>query len=123
MRKNPSGMVSCNQWTSGFTGGKMSVRISIPYAAIREFCRRNRVRRLALFGSVLRDDFTPTSDVDMLIEFDSGVRIGLIGLMRLQNELSQIVGRKVDLRTPQDLNPLFRDEVLNEAEVIYEQAG
>ncbi|CUU04671.1 hypothetical protein GBSOP10_103614 [Armatimonadetes bacterium GBS] len=59
----------------------------------------------------------------MLIEFDSGVRIGLIGLMRLQNELSQIVGRKVDLRTPQDLNPLFRDEVLNEAEVIYEQAG
>lgn len=101
----------------------MSVRISMPRAAIREFCRRNRVRRLALFGSVLRDDFTPASDVDMLIEFESGVRIGLIGLIRLENELSRIVGRKVDLRTPQDLSPLFREEVLKEIEVIYEQAG
>ncbi len=95
----------------------------MPRAAIREFCRRNRVRRLALFGSVLRDDFTPASDVDMLIEFESGVRIGLIGLIRLENELSRIVGRKVDLRTPQDLSPLFREEVLKEIEVIYEQAG
>jgi predicted nucleotidyltransferase len=100
----------------------MSVKIEISREEIAEFCRRNRIRRLAFFGSVLRDDFTPNSDVDVLVEFEPGVRIGLIGLAGVENELSRLLGRKVDLNTAGCLSPYFRNEVLQDAEVAYEQA-
>ena len=100
----------------------MSVRISVSSDRIAEFCRRNRIRRLAFFGSVLRDDFGPGSDVDVLVEFEPGAVVGLIGFAGMENELSELIGRKVDLNTAGFLSPYFRDEVLKEAEAVYEQA-
>lgn len=97
-------------------------RIDIPKDEIAEFCRRNRIRRLALFGSVLRDDFTPQSDVDVLIEFEPDARVGLLGLARMEIELSGLLGRKVDLNTPGFLSDYFRDEVVAEAEIQYDAA-
>ncbi|OHB67918.1 MAG: nucleotidyltransferase [Planctomycetes bacterium RBG_13_62_9] len=97
-------------------------RIDIPKGRIAEFCRRNRIRRLALFGSVLRDDFRPESDVDVLVEFEPDARVGLMGLTRMEIELSELLGRKVDLNTPGFLSDYFRDEVLAEAEVQYDAA-
>jgi predicted nucleotidyltransferase len=96
-------------------------RIDIPRDTIAEFCRRNRIRRLALFGSVLRDDFRPESDVDVLVEFEPDARVGL-RFFALEEELSEILGRKVDLNTPGFLSDYFRDEVLAEAEVQYDAA-
>ena len=93
-------------------------RIDIPKDEIAEFCRRNHIRRLALFGSVLREDFTPESDVDVLVEFEPYARVGLMGLARMEIELGRLLGRKVDLNTPGFLSEYFRDEVLSEAEII-----
>ena len=95
--------------------------IEIPRDEIVDFCRRHRVRRLALFGSVLRDDFSATSDVDVLVEFEPGTRMGL-RFFALQDELSQILRRKVDLNTAGFLSRYFRDDVLAEAETIYDAA-
>jgi len=86
---------------------------------LADLARRHQIRRLAFFGSVLREDFHPESDVDVLVEFEPGARIGLLGMAALEIELSQIIGRKVDLRTPQDLSRYFRDEVVSSAEAIY----
>jgi predicted nucleotidyltransferase len=97
-------------------------RIDIPKERIAEFCRRNHIRRLALFGSVLRDDFTAESDVDILVEFEPDARVGLLGLARMEIELSELLGRKVDLNTPGFLSDYFRDEVLTEAETQYDAA-
>jgi predicted nucleotidyltransferase len=99
----------------------MSPRIDIPKEKIAEFCRRNRIHRLAFFGSVLRDDFAPESDVDVLVEFEPGTRVGL-RFFGMQRELSDILGHKVDLNTAGDLSPYFRKEVLAEAEVLYDAA-
>jgi len=96
-------------------------RIDIPRDKIAEFCRQNQIRRLALFGSVLRDDFTPRSDVDVLVEFEPGTRVGL-RFFTLEEELSRLLGRKVDLNTPGFLSKYFRDEVIAEAEVQYDAA-
>jgi predicted nucleotidyltransferase len=96
--------------------------IDIPKERIAEFCRRNHIRRLALFGSVLRDDFTPESDVDVLVEFEPDARVGLLGLARMEIELGELLGRKVDLNTPGFLSDYFRDEVLTEAEMQYDAA-
>ena len=85
---------------------------------LAEFCQRHRIRRLALFGSVLRDDFGPHSDVDVLVEFEPGVRTGF-RFFAIQDELSEIIGRPVDLNTPECLSKYFRDRVLDEAEVQY----
>ena len=93
-------------------------RIEIPQAEIDAFCRRNHIRRLALFGSVLRDDFTPNSDVDVLVEFEPGKTPGL-AFFGMQDELSEILGRRVDLNTPGFLSPYFRDRVLAESEALY----
>ncbi len=93
--------------------------IVIPKEKIAEFCRRNHIRKLSLFGSVLRDDFTPESDVDLLVEFEEGRVPGLITLSGMEIELSEIIGRKADLRTPQDLSRYFRKEVVESAEVQY----
>jgi predicted nucleotidyltransferase len=87
---------------------------------IRDFCRRHHISRLSFFGSVLRDDFRPTSDVDVLVEFEPEHVPGLFSLARIERELSALLGnRKVDLRTPQDLSRYFRDEVIATAEVQY----
>ena len=100
----------------------MSVKIDIPKAGIEAFCQRNRIRRLSLFGSVLRDDFRPESDVDVLVEFEPGARVGLITLAGMEIELSRLLGYKAEMHTVKGLSPYFRDEVLDVAEVQYEQA-
>jgi uncharacterized protein len=94
------------------------IRIDVPRERIADFCRRHHIRRLAFFGSVLRDDFTPQSDVDVLVEFEHGKTPGL-AFFAMQDELSEILGRRVDLNTPQDLSKYFRDEVLTEAREFY----
>ena len=96
-------------------------RIDIPTKRIAEFCRANRISRLALFGSVLRDDFRPDSDVDVLVEFEPETHVGL-RFFELEQELSELLGRKVDLNTPGFLGRHFRDEVLAEAEDQYDAA-
>jgi len=102
-------------------GAVMKARIKIPKEKLAEFCRRNRIRKLAFFGSVLRDDFTPESDVDVLVEFEPGTRVGL-RFFGMERELSEILGHKVDLNTPGFLSKYFRDEVIAEAEVLYDAA-
>ena len=84
-----------------------------------EFCKRNHIYKLSLFGSVLRENFRPDSDIDMLVEFDPDHIPGLIRLAGMEIELTDILGRKVDIRTPQDLSRYFRQEVINSAEVQY----
>ena len=96
-------------------------RVDIPEAHIADFCRRHHIRKLAFFGSVLRDDFGPNSDVDVLVEFEPDHVPGL-AFFSMEEELSEILGREVDLNTPQFLNQYFRDDVQAEAEVQYEQA-
>ena len=93
--------------------------IEIPRERIEAFCLANGVRRLALFGSVLRDDFRPESDVDVLVEFESGTRVGMIRLAGIELELSSILGRKVDMNTPGFISKYFREAVLAEAEDQY----
>jgi uncharacterized protein len=95
------------------------IKIDLPREKIAEFCKRNHIRRLSLFGSVLREDFRQDSDVDMLIEFEPGMGPGFFGLASMERELCTILGRKVDLRTPQELSRYFRQEVLDAAEVQY----
>jgi hypothetical protein len=95
--------------------------IDFPRDAIAEFCRRHRIRRLSLFGSILRDDFCPDSDIDVLVEFEPGTRVGL-RFFAIERELSRLLGRKADLNTPGFLGKYFRDEVLAEAEVQYDAA-
>ncbi|MGH9837238.1 MAG: nucleotidyltransferase family protein [Blastocatellia bacterium] len=96
-------------------------RIPVNRAKIAEFCRKHHIRRLAFFGSVLRDDFRPDSDVDVLVEFEPGHTPGL-AFFAMEAELSEILGRKVDLNTPNFLSPYFRAQVEAEAEAQYEQA-
>ena len=96
----------------------MPVHITIDQEKIAEFCRRHHIRRLALFGSVLREDFTPESDVDVLVEFEPGHVPGL-AFFGMERELSELLGHKVDLNTEGWLSSYFRDEVLAEAEVQY----
>lgn len=97
----------------------MSIRLSVPRDEIQSFCRRNQIRRLAFFGSVIRDDFTDDSDVDVIVEFDERARVGLFALAGMEDELSAILGRKVDLLTPKSISKYFRDKVLAEAEEVY----
>jgi predicted nucleotidyltransferase len=86
---------------------------------IAEFCRRHHVRRFAVFGSILRDDFGPESDIDVLVEFEPGKTPGL-AFFGMQDELSEQFGRPVDLNTPGFLSRYFRDKVLAEAFALYE---
>ena len=98
----------------------MSARIPIKSQRLAEFCRRHHIRRLALFGSVLREDFGPESDIDILVEFEPE-RVPGLAFFAMEEELSQILGRRVDLNTPQFVSPSFRARVLAEAEAQYEQ--
>ncbi len=99
----------------------MNAKIKIDREKIAEFCRRNRIGKLSLFGSVLRDDFGPGSDVDVLAEFKPDAQFSLFRMVDMEIELSEMLGRKVDLRTPEELSKYFRDEVVQSAEVQYAQ--
>ncbi len=99
----------------------MKIPISFDSTRIQDFCRRHHVRRLALFGSVLGERFSAESDVDVLVEFEPGRAPGYLSLAGMESELSGILGRKADLRTPRELSPYFRQEVLSEALVQYEK--
>lgn len=92
--------------------------LSVSQEEISDFCRRNHIKRLAFFGSVLRDDFRPDSDIDVIVEFEPGHVPGL-RYFAMERELSEILGRKVDLNTPGTLSKYFRDRVLAEAEPQY----
>ena len=89
--------------------------LEIPEDAVADFCRRHSVRRLSLFGSILRDDFQPDSDIDVLVEFHPDTRVGL-RFFAMERELSKLLGRKVDLNTPGFLSRYFRDEVVRSAD-------
>lgn len=94
--------------------------IDIPNDCITHFCIQHQIKRLALFGSVLRDDFRQDSDIDVVVEFMAGTRVGMLAMARIERELSLIFGgRKVDLRTPAELSRYFRDDVMQKAEVCY----
>jgi predicted nucleotidyltransferase len=97
-------------------------KINIPRERLADFCKTNRIQKFALFGSVLREDFSPSSDVDILVEFAPDARVGLIRLAALEIELGEILGRKVDLNTPGFLSRHYRDRILAEAEVQYDAA-
>ena len=98
------------------------VQIELHKEQIASFCRERHIRRLSIFGSALRSDFQPDSDIDMLVEFEPDHIPGLFGIARMERDLSALCGgRKVDLRTPEDLSRYFRQQVLEEAEVQYAQ--
>ena len=100
----------------------MNPNVSISQERLVEFCRANGITRLAIFGSALREDFGPESDIDVLVEFAPDRAPGLLGMAGMEIDLSALFGgRKVDLRTPEDLSRYFRQEVLDMAEIQYAQ--
>jgi predicted nucleotidyltransferase len=100
--------------------GDKQLKIRIPRDGITDFCLRHHIRRLFLFGLALRDDFGPNSDIDVLVEFEAGKTPSFFKLFDMEDELSALLeGRKVDLRTPEDLGRYFRQRVLSEAVVQY----
>ncbi len=108
---------------TGATHAKaMRTRLAVDEARIAAFCRRVGIRRLSVFGSALTDDFRPDSDVDVLVEFNPDRIPGLIGMAAMERELGSIIGRKVDLRTPEDLSRYFRRDVLAKAELHYAES-
>ena len=96
----------------------MISKLKISEEQISGFCKKNHIRKLSLFGSALRDDFTSKSDIDFLVEFEPGHTPGL-SFFEMQEELSEIIGRKADLNTKQEISPYFRDEILNKAQDLY----
>jgi predicted nucleotidyltransferase len=84
------------------------------------FCERNHIQRLSVFGSAIRGQLGPDSDIDLLVEFEPGQTPGLFSIIRMELELAKTLGRKVDLRTPEDLSQYFRDEVMENAELQYQ---
>ena len=97
----------------------MRAQIEINQERLAEFCRRHHIRKLSFFGSVLREDFRPDSEVDLLVEFAPDHIPGLLRLAGMENELTDMVGREVELRTAEDLSRYFRDEVVSSAELVY----
>ncbi len=97
----------------------MSLSIEVDRESIARLCRRRGVHRLSFFGSVVRDDFGPDSDVDVLVEFEPDANVGLFEFVDLQQDLSELIGRAVDLHTPASLSHFFRDKVVSTAEVAY----
>jgi hypothetical protein len=91
----------------------------IPRAKLEAFCLKNHITKMSLFGSALRDELTPDSDIDILVEFDKNHIPGLLDLAGMEIELKEMLGRKVDLRTPAELSRYFRDDVLGKARVQY----
>ena len=100
----------------------MNPQVPVSKTALAAFCQEHGIKRLAIFGSVLREDFGPESDIDVLVEFEPDRIPGLLGIAGMELELSELfTGRKVDMRTPEDLSPYFRQDVLATAEVQYDQ--
>ncbi len=95
--------------------------INVPSGLLEQFCGKYHIKKLALFGSVLRQDFGSESDIDVLVEFQPGYKIGFLKMARIEIELSEMFGRKADLHTPGDLSRYFREEVVRGAEVQYAQ--
>ena len=96
----------------------MGYTLQVDRSRISDFCRRHHIRKLAFFGSVIRDDFRPDSDIDVLVEFRPG-HVPWLAFLSMQEELSKLLGRKVDLNTPGFLSRYFRDRALSEAEVLF----
>jgi hypothetical protein len=97
-----------------------TAQIRVPEGELAEFCRNNGIRKLSLFGSVLTDRFSESSDVDVLVEFDPARPTGYFRMAALERQLSALFGRKVDLRTPEELSRYFREDVLRMARVEYD---
>ena len=118
--RDTTAVLSQEPWGSPEAMSQTLKRIGVVLSEdrMREFCRRNHIRKLSLFGSVLREDFEPDSDIDVLVEFEPGKTPGL-AFFGMQDELSEMLGRKVDLNTPACLSRHFREEVLREAEAQY----
>ena len=101
----------------------MNQQVIVPKVELSDFCEANGIRRLAIFGSALREDFGPESDIDVLVDFEPNRIPGLLGVAGMELELSELFrGRKVDVRTLEDLSPYFREQVLETAEVQYARA-
>ena len=96
-------------------------RVNLTKEQIAEFCQKHHIKKFAFFGSILRDDFQPNSDIDILIDLDYSVPTGLMEIAGMEIELSKMIGRKVDLSTPEGLSDYFRDKVLTQTEVLYER--
>lgn len=101
---------------------EMNQRIAIPQDELAAFCQKHHVRKLSLFGSVLREDFRDDSDVDVLVEFEPDAVVDLFDIVEMEMTLSEMLERKVDLRTPQDLSRHFRQHVVDTAEILYERS-
>jgi uncharacterized protein len=102
-------------------GNMLNKHLDIDLDQIRVFCEKHHIRKLSLFGSVLRDDFGPDSDVDVLVEFEPGSGVTYLDLADMQFELEAMLGREIDLLTPRALSKYFRQKVLNTAQVLYER--
>ena len=97
-----------------------SLKNKISKDELAGFCNRNHIRKLSVFGSAIRGELLPESDIDLLVEFKQGLTPGLFSIVRMEMELTEMLGRKVDLRTPEDLSQYFRNEVLQNAELQYQ---
>ncbi|MEO1288119.1 MAG: nucleotidyltransferase family protein [Chloroflexota bacterium] len=97
------------------------IKLNLPLEQIHQFCQNYPIKRLSIFGSFLRDDFTAQSDVDLLVDYETDKLITLLDMASQEIELSQLIGRPVDLRTSNELSSYFRQEVLRTAQVIYER--
>ena len=97
----------------------MNPCLDLDRGSVERFCRRHSIRRLSLFGSALREDFRPESDVDLLVEFEEEARVGLFQMVAMEDELSSLLGRRVDLRTSAVLSRYFREDVVAGAETLY----
>jgi len=97
-----------------------SFEYKLPHSRLTDFCRRNHIKKLSVFGSALSGQLRPNSDIDILVEFEQDHTPGLFSIVRMEMELSEALGRKVDLRTPDDLSQYFRDEVMRNASVQYQ---
>lgn len=95
------------------------MKINIDERKLSEYCKANHIKKLSFFGSVLTDKFSEESDIDILVEFEEDSTPGLLGITKLERELSQLIGKKVDLRTKEELSRYFKDAVVKEAEVKY----
>ena len=100
-----------------------NIKVNLPLDDIRAYCETQPIARLSLFGSALRDELTPESDIDLLVQYAPGAEIGYFELAQQEIDLSELIGRKVDLRTPRELSRYFRRQVLDSARLIYAQGS
>ena len=103
-----------------FCGMAYSLGEKMPKDKLAGFCKKNHIRKLSVFGSAVRGQLGPDSDIDLLVEFEEGRTPGLFSIIRMEMELAEVFGRKVDLRTPDDLSQYFRDEVMRNAKLQYQ---